>query len=426
MPEKKNPTIAIPAWHFNDLSGTGRVERCFLENAGLIPDCNFLVALPWGASESSKENSDFPNLSNLPRSKNLRWEFIPLNSSSGPDERTVERTVGRPLGRNSLSLKLWLESCYNFFLQEKVDLIFYFSPDVFLVKNSSDASWATSPAIPFISIIHDVMNLTLNEYRLNPFKYWSEKRKLLASKHAKKIITVSHFSKSQILRHLPLRKDQVEVVYNGVDNEVILETSKAKKDEKKSGRENTESPYLLYVGDFRKRKNVFNLIKAYAQLVPDLRKKYSLRLTGTGPLQEKMKTFLHKKDLLKKELINQVKFLGNVPFDQLLELYSEAALFVFPSLEEGFGLPVIEAQTHGVAVICGEHSSLKEIAGPNNEAVLYAKVTNVHDLKNKITLLLRDDALRKKIALKGRENAKRFTPEIMMREYRKILLGVLG
>ena len=139
------PLIGIPAWHFEDVSGTGKLQRVFLEHLYLMREFNFLICLPF-----LKE--DFLKKASLKQRKKLLAPNIGLAFL----EKDTEE----------LYIK-WLGKAYLIFKSKKAKLIFYCNPDVYHLGD-----------IPFVSIIHDVMPITLREYTSNPFKKWLEKKKL--------------------------------------------------------------------------------------------------------------------------------------------------------------------------------------------------------------------------------------------------------
>ena len=378
-PLSTKPLIAIPAWHFEDISGTGKLQRVFLKHLHLIRGISFVICFPCSQKDFLKKTIATQRKEWLKNEINLVFlDKIPRESCPK-----------------------WLKRAYGVFEERKVNLIFYFNPDVYHLAT-----------IPFVSIIHDVMTITLKEYALNPFKKWAERRKLEQSERAVKIITVSHFSKAGIVEHLKIPPEKITVIYNGIE-----ENRSSPLESSKNPSKNLREKYILYVGDLRRRKNVFKLVLAYLRLEERFLQEYKLYLTGSGKLVDKIK-----KIAKKKKRLDNIIFWQQVSQEKLNSLYQGASLFVFPSLEEGFGLPIIEAQQSKLPVICGRHSSLLEITAGS---VLYAKINSVGDLKNKITNLLSDKRLRRKIAEKGYKNSLRFTPEKMIFEYENLFKQIL-
>jgi len=168
-----------------------------------------------------------------------------------------------------------------------------------------------------------------------------------------------------------------------------------------------ESPYFLHVGVLEKRKNLSLLIEAFAQFTQE-QPKYKLVLVGQrGP----RKTLDDHDDLLfliqKLYLQDRVILTGHVEFNTLQSYYKHATGYVFPSNNEGFGLPVLEAFAYGLPVIITPQGALMEVGG---DAVLIAEA-NPKDLAEKMLLLSQDENLRDKLSQAGSDRLKEFTPE---------------
>ncbi|MBB6112432.1 Glycosyltransferase involved in cell wall bisynthesis [Mucilaginibacter lappiensis] len=206
------------------------------------------------------------------------------------------------------------------------------------------------------------------------------------SKKAKLIFTVSHFSKSEIIKYINVDPEKIKVIYNSVSD--LPEVSKHEID---YGR------YVLIVGSIDKRKNITNLIAAFNLI---LQKDFKLIIVGdvnaifnnTG------------NENFKKQ--DDIVFLGRVNDTELAGLYSNALMFVYPSLYEGFGIPPLEAMAYGCPTIVSDIDSLKEICG---DASLYVDPYNIEDISKSINLLAQDRALRNNLISRGRQNINRFS-----------------
>lgn len=159
-------------------------------------------------------------------------------------------------------------------------------------------------------------------------------------------------------------------------------------------------PYLLFVSAINGRKNLSRLVQAYARL-RDKGVRRDLVFVGrpaaaAGPLKE---------EIARLGLGPHVKFFESLPPEDLNALYRGADLFVYPSLLEGFGLPVLEAMTCGVPVLVARASCMPEIAG---DAALYCEGTDVDDMARQLERGLTDAALRGELVEKGKERAKLF------------------
>lgn len=223
-----------------------------------------------------------------------------------------------------------------------------------------------------------------------------------AARRASAIIAPSQSTRADIVRLLRVPQDQVRVVHHGVAPvfHPVPESLACAELLKKYG---LRRPYLLYVGNLEPRKNVPALLRAYNQLLQE-GLSASLVLAGTRgwidtPIGETVR---------KLGLGERVRFLGYVEQEDLPTLYSSAAAFVYPSLYEGFGLPVLEAMACGAAVVTSNTSSMAEIAG---DAALLVDPLDVGALAQALSKILRDPRLGADLRRRGIERAKGFTWE---------------
>ena len=291
-------------------------------------------------------------------------------------------------------------------------------------------------AIPFVCIIHDVMHVHLLEFRLKFGLQRKIRRYLNRATKARYVVTVSHYSKQDILKHSRLKEEKVKVIHNGLTSfdwinnfkqsikSSYLSKIRFEKNYLIIESESTRielRDYLLYVGDLRRRKNVFTLVRAYSKLPERLLQKHPLVLTGEG-----REIFRLKKYLRDKKLSDQTHFVGVVSDEELTCLYKGASLLIFPSLWEGFGLPVIEAQSFGTPVICGRHSSLVEVANRDNsqstseDSVVWTDVRTPKLIAKAIEVTLSDEAGYQKLKERSYNNASRFDWIKQAAEYEKI------
>lgn len=188
--------------------------------------------------------------------------------------------------------------------------------------------------------------------------------------------------------------------------------------------------YLLYVGTLQPRKNLARIIEAFAR-VADRPAAAGLQLVlagGKGWLFEQMRLPEQAERL---GLAGRVLFPGYVADADLPALFSGARAFVYPSLYEGFGIPVLEAGACGVPVITSNTSSLPEVAGdpaagPGGAAALLVDPHDVDAIAEAMQRVLTDDALRAELVRRGQENLKRFSWEKCARETLAVLLEVGG
>jgi len=214
-----------------------------------------------------------------------------------------------------------------------------------------------------------------------------------------RIITTSQFSKKQILEHLNVPEEKVKVVYQGVP----LHFYPAKTDnENPPLKELYGQKYILYVSKFDPLKNHIRLLRSFYNLKRDFNIKEKLVLAGP------VNWCFHVLNNLVEEmnLENDVLFTSYLSDLQLADLYRHASVFVFPSLFEGFGRPVVEAMACGIPVICSNLSSLPEIAG---KAALFINPFSQEEIAAAIYRVLTDNDLAASLVEKGLKRAKKFS-----------------
>ncbi|MEK1941819.1 MAG: glycosyltransferase family 1 protein [Pseudomonas sp.] len=201
-----------------------------------------------------------------------------------------------------------------------------------------------------------------------------------------KVITVSEFSKREICEIYKTPPSKVVVVYNAVSELFQAQSKEA------------EEPYLLAVSSLNQQKNFHGLIGAFSLL-----KQNSHKLYIVGSLN---KNFADPGLVKKIESDNRIKLLGRVSDEQLIDLYSGAAAFIYPSFYEGFGIPPLEAQACGCPVIVANAASLPEVCG---DSALYCDPRDINDIADKIEQLISTPALAQSLTEKGRANVARFS-----------------
>ncbi len=265
----------------------------------------------------------------------------------------------------------------------------------------------------------------VNIYDLAPFVFPEgnaalRKKMLEAARRAELIITISEFSRSEIVRFLGVPESVVRVVYPGVGERKFREG--AVRDEKKDF-----GPYILFVGTMEARKNAPGLIEAFALL----KRRYSFphRLVLAGEVPPDVRIYLGFIHVARKNssiaglaaklgVSGSLVLAGPVGDEDLRGLYRGASLFVFPSLYEGFGLPLLEAMACGIPIAASTGTSIREVAG---EAALYFNPERPEDMAEKMARILGDEALGLALAEEGRKRLPGFTWEKCAKEILDLL-----
>lgn len=259
-----------------------------------------------------------------------------------------------------------------------------------------------------IVTIHDLMFFRYPEFLRPEWVVSLKKRIYASSKRADAVIAVSNFTKREITELLNIPEERIWVIYNGIASNFRPVNDKAKIEEMKS-KYGVKSPYLLFVGNIEPKKNIETLIRAYVELRNSTIYKYSLLVVGKKAWH--FPTVWHTVKQLNVE--KDVIFLDIVDSDDLPYLYSGAEVFIFPSLFEGFGIPVIEAMACGTPVVASNLTSLPEIAG---DAAVLVDPLNVEEITGAIYNVLSNSELRRQLVKKGLERAKDFSWEKTARE----------
>jgi glycosyltransferase involved in cell wall biosynthesis len=253
---------------------------------------------------------------------------------------------------------------------------------------------------PFVLTVHDLSFKHVPEMISKKNFISLNSQMHLTAKKATKIITVSENSKKDIIQFLKIPDKKIEVIYEAADSsfKVINDEDARNKVREKY---NLPPQYLLYVGTYLPHKNLETLIRALHKLRQDTKVPYKLVFAGNmGRNFETINTLI-----VQLGLENDIHTIGFVPEQDLPVVYSLSDLFIFPSLYEGFGLPLIEAMACGVPVLSSNSSCLPEIGG---ESALYFSPKDVEDLADKITHITQNETLRNEMIGKGLKRAKTF------------------
>lgn len=264
-----------------------------------------------------------------------------------------------------------------------------------------------------ISTIHDVIPLKVKMESESISKQYGKEIQY-AAKHSDYLITVSENSKKDIVNFLDYDPNRIVVIPNGVNLRAFdIEISDIIK---QRIREKYKLPkhFILYMGSMRKHKNVCNLIKAYALLDNKLKSKYHLVITkGTTELHNLAKAL---------NIDKFVTFTSFIDEADKICVYKMAEIFAFVSLYEGFGIPVIEAQAAGIPVVTSSNSSLIEIG---KDSTILVDPCNTASIKEGLNRLLLDETLRKKIILKGYNNAQKYSWTCSGEKLREFLQSIM-
>ena len=204
------------------------------------------------------------------------------------------------------------------------------------------------------------------------------------------IISISNSTKNDLIRLFKVEEEKIKVMYLGFTTKNINNIKPAFELPKK---------YLLYVGRKDFYKNLDRLIKAYSDLDENFKRDYSLIIAGKSS-----KSDIDLKKMIPKN--EKIHLINDLHDNELAYLYKNASCFIYPSLYEGFGLPILEAMSYKIPIVTSNVSSMPEVA---NNAAIFVDPLNLEDMKIKIQNLLNDDTLKEKIIENGKIQLKKFS-----------------
>ena len=277
---------------------------------------------------------------------------------------------------------------------------------------------------PYVLTVHDVLDFMYRNHGSGFRRTLHRAMTAHVLSHAAKILAVSNFTKQDLQRLFHVPESRVEVVYNAIDERFRQGHATQADRDFISERYQTNYPFILYAGRISPHKNVIRIIEAFSALKTELEKegKYpDLKLIIIGDEVSRHPDL--RRAVIKSGVQNDVRFLGFVPIEVLRIFYDVAKVFVFPSLYEGFGLPPLEAMSHGTPVVTSNISSLPEVVGAG--AVL-VNPENVFDIMRAIHRVLVDQPMREKLKERGYEQVARFSWEDSVRRILRAYRQVAG
>lgn len=258
---------------------------------------------------------------------------------------------------------------------------------------------------PFrVATFHDLFVFTA-EYSTPEFRERFQKQAREAAARADVIVCVSRFTAGQVEEILGVPAARLRVAPHGVRLPV-------------SAGGGEREPLILHVGAVQKRKNLVRLIEAFERAAPP---PWRLVLAGgagygAGEVQERIRS---------SPGAERITWTGWLPDEEVERLYRRASVFAFPSLDEGFGIPVLEAMAHGVPVLSSTRGALPEVCG---DAALLVDPYHVDGIAQALASLIRDESLRGRLAEAGRARAAQFPWERTVSEIWSVYaeLGAAG
>jgi glycosyltransferase involved in cell wall biosynthesis len=304
-------------------------------------------------------------------------------------ERLNAKIIGKRIGH------LW----------EQMDLPKYLkkqgSPLLLSLSNTAPAFYKNK-----ISTLHDIIYALYPQTCSFSFRLWYRILIPCVLKSSLFIITVSEFSKREISNYFKYPPEKIQVIYNAVDKRF-----KANKEKNQISK-----PYLLSVSSINYHKNYSRMIDAFFNLYKSDKSDVELIIIGgTNQCFSKQSYGLDKNV--------PISFLGRVNDTELIILYQNAEAFIFPSLYEGFGIPLLEAQACGCPVISSNTASMPEVLG---DSAVYFNPTDSSEMKNAMNLIIHNKQLQDSLINKGFLNISRFSWDESANKLYNTILDILS
>ena len=294
--------------------------------------------------------------------------------------------------------------CYLWFEWQIPRLLRKYKADLFL---STDGFMSLSTKLPTCLVIHDLAFEHYPEHlKMSHRFYWRHYSPLFARK-AKRIVTVSTYSKTDIEQRYRINGDKIAVVYNGAHDEYVPLSWDEREAVKTRYADGCE--YFVFAGALHPRKNVVNLLKAFVEFKK--RQRSNMKLVIVGRMAWKYEEVEEMRDTM--PFKEDVKWVGYMNVDELSKVMGGAYALTFASLFEGFGIPILEALQCHVPAIVSNTSSMPEVAG---DAALLVDPNDYMDIADKMQLLYKDEVLRAKLIAAAKEQVKKFDWDKSARE----------
>lgn len=271
----------------------------------------------------------------------------------------------------------------------------------------------------FVVTIHDLIISHFPDSRASTLPQWLYKIKLFfyfkviksTARRARSIITVSNYTKNDIIHVLRAPSEKIKVIYEGVDQGLSVGADC----DKILAKLKINADFLLYVGSAYPHKNLDSLLLAFKKLVNQGLEYYLVLVGKKDYFYKKIETKISKLGLADKVILP-----GYLSDTELSCLYRRARLYVFPSLLEGFGLPPLEAQSHGLPIASSKFSCLPEILA---DGAAYFDPQNIEDMVECLSRVLSDESLRQNLKSQATQNLTRFSWINAAKETKQIYLG---
>jgi len=304
----------------------------------------------------------------------------------------IEPVVIRPKTKHPVLWYYWHEIATPRVIR-KLAADLYLSPDGMIPLRTE---------VPCLPVIHDInfyhrpgdLPIIKSYYYRHYFPRFADK--------ASRIVTVSEYSKADMIKTWGIDPEKIDVVYNGVSDKFFPENGESIEITRRNYSDN--NPYFLFVGNLSPRKNVPNVVRAFNLFREKTEERFKLLITGSR--------FFMNSDLdravQRSPFRSDIHFTGSKNQDDLRNLYCASESLLFVPWLEGFGIPVVEAMRCGIPVITSDRTSLPEITG---DAALLVDPSSPEAICDSMVMIASDKSLKEKLRTRGISRSRRFTWE---------------
>jgi glycosyltransferase involved in cell wall biosynthesis len=373
-----------------------------------MPDVDFIL-LTTPTNNAEVENLREPNIS----TSIIGGQRSSNTTIKGKARKTVHQALVRLLPARWLDR---IRTIYNQPGENKQSLLKEKQADLLFCPFTAPLFY--EPNIPTVTIVYDLLFKTFPDFFDKDAIFYRAEHYDNAVRLADKIITISDFTKSQALKFSKIPPDKVSTIHIGPVQDIRTEQTDPAFLER-IGVKTKE--FLLYPANDWPHKNHDKLIKAFLiYLTKNPKSTLKIVCPGeTGNGQARIREMISANALLKDRVIRP----GYISSGELATLYRNGLALIFPSLYEGFGIPLIEAMRSGLPITCSNSTSLPEVGG---DAALYFDPENENDIADKIGMIASSESLRKELTQKGNIRLTSMeTSDSFTEKYRDVLYSIL-
>jgi len=288
---------------------------------------------------------------------------------------------------------------YIFFEHSVTRFLEKYKPDLFV---SSDGFLSLKTNVPSVAVIHDINFFHLRE-NLPYFvkKYYLRYFPLFAEK-AKRIATVSEYSKNDIVTSYNIDPKKIDVVYNGSDD--VFQPIDDNQKEKIKQKYTEGNDFFVFIGSLIPRKNLCRMLESFDKFKKETKKEHKLIIIG----EQLFRSCPARKTHANMQFKDDVLFTGKLVRDDIKVILASSRALLFVPYFEGFGIPILEAFRCDIPVVAGDRTSLPEVGG---DAALYVNPFSIDSIAGGMKKIDSDHTLREELIIKGRIQYKKFSWE---------------